>query len=963
MVVVLRPFNLLKSASSVVAAILASFLCFSSTTVFAQAEVADGADGDEEIGVEEIIVTGSRLRRRDFNAPSPIVSVGKDQLLNSGQPNIEAALNQMPQVLPGINRSTNNGSNGTAEINLRGLGSQRTLVMLNGRRLSPSGIGTAVDINNLPQALIDRVEIITGGATTVYGSDAVSGVVNFITRKDFDGFGVDASAYMTERGDSNSYDINLTYGHNFSNGRGNITVFASYLDREELFADQRELTSVPWFDDWDTGELVQGGSSRVPDGAVYFPEVDFGNGPAAAIFDTDGNPRELIDPDDRYNYAPWNYIQTPLERHTAGLFLNYDLTDRTELYMEAAYTRNRHRAVLAPVPAGGFFDFNTDNPIMTPATQQMFADNYIPIGPNMVTAWIARRFEELGPRIIENRKDYLRVVTGLKGDLGSTSWEYDAWVTYAEGDEPEILYNDGSRSRFQQGLLVDPVTGQCFDPSNGCVPVNWFGAGNLSPEAVDFVRLPPLRNETSREQMLASAFVRGKLFDGWDGPVETAFGIEWRRDEGHFSADDYLFSGDTLGYNGDASVIGVEEVYEIFGEMLIPLADTRPFADYLALEIGGRFSNYEHAGDVNTWKAGIDWRPISSLRFRGMYQRSVRAPNLLEAFQEEGVDVFAFANDPEDDPCSAVSDPDAAGNVDKCIATGLPANQIGIFNASPLDANYLFGGNPNLEPEDAETLTIGFVIAPDAWPDFQLAVDYFDLRVDGGIGDLDASGACFDSANTENLFCNRITRDPVTFNVSEVRETNINRGLLKTVGIDTQIDYSLELPGALAISDGYADLGINVIWTHVRENSVQGTPYGTVLDCAGFFGWPCWDQGPAVTYPTDRVTTNLSYGSGNMTAHLTWRWIDKTDNAAPLQSADFGYPDPNLAVPSVKAANYLDLGIGYRFSDNIEARLMIANLTDTKAPNMADASRDQNSDTAMYDIYGRSYTLAFSLNY
>ena len=248
---VLRPFNLFKSASSVVAAILASFLCFFSTTVFAQAEAADGADDDEEVGVEEIIVTGSRLRRRDFQAPSPITSVDKDQLQNSGQPNIEAALNQMPQVLPGINRSTNNGSNGTAEINLRGLGSQRTLVMLNGRRLSPSGIGTAVDINNLPQALIDRVEIITGGATTVYGSDAVSGVVNFITRKDFDGFGVDASAYMTERGDSNSYDINLTYGHNFSNGRGNITVFASYLDREELFADQRELTSVPWFDDWD----------------------------------------------------------------------------------------------------------------------------------------------------------------------------------------------------------------------------------------------------------------------------------------------------------------------------------------------------------------------------------------------------------------------------------------------------------------------------------------------------------------------------------------------------------------------------------------------------------------------------------------------------------------------------------------------------------------------------------------
>jgi iron complex outermembrane receptor protein len=960
---VLRPFKLLNSASHVVSAIFASLLCFLSAAVFAQDEAADAAAADEASGyVDEVIVTGSRLRRRDFNAPSPVTSIGKDQLLNSGQPTLESALNKMPQVLPGINRSTNNGSNGTAEINLRGLGAHRTLVMLNGRRLSPSGIGTAVDINNLPQALIDRVEIITGGATTVYGSDAVSGVVNFITRNDFDGFGLDASAYMTEQGDSNAYDISLTYGHNFSSGRGNITVFASYLDREELLADARKLTSVPWFDDWDNGELFQGGSSRVPQGAVFFPEVDFGNGPAGAVFDTDGNPREFIDPNDRYNWAPWNYIQTPLERHSAGLFLNYDLTDRTELYMEAAFTRNQHRAVLAPTPAGGFFVFNTDNPIMTPATQQMFADNYIPVGPNMVTAWISRRLEEFGPRIIENKKDYLRIVTGLRGDIWS-DWEFDAWVTYTEGDEPELLHNDGSASRLQQGMLVDPVTGQCFDPSNGCVPVNWFGAGNLSPEAVDFIRIAPFQNETSREQLLASAFVRGRLFDTWDGPVESAFGIEWRRDDGSYSADETLFSGDTLAFFPDASVVGSEDVFEAYGELLIPLADTRPFADYLALEIGGRYSDYEHAGSVNTWKAGIDWRPISGLRFRGMYQRSVRAPNLLEAFQEQGLDRKTFASDPEDDPCSAVSDPVAAGNVDKCIATGLPQSQIGIYNAAPLDADYLFGGNPDLEPEEAETLTIGLVIAPESLPNFQISVDYFDLQVDGGIGDLDAKGACFDSANTGGLYCNLITRDQISFSVNSVDETNINRGLLRTSGFDTQINYSFELPGALAIGDTFADLDINVVWTHVRENSIQSTPFSTVLDCVGHFGWPCWDQGPGVTYPTDRVTTNLSYGSGDLTAHLTWRWIDKTDNAAPFQSADFGYPDPDLAVPSVKARNYLDLGVGYRFSDRIEARLMIANLTDTKAPNMADATWDQNTDTGMYDIYGRAYTLAFSLNY
>jgi len=293
----------------------------------------------------------------------------------------------------------------------------------------------------------------------------------------------------------------------------------------------------------------------------------------------------------------------------------------------------------------------------------------------------------------------------------------------------------------------------------------------------------------------------------------------------------------------------------------------------------------------------------------------------------------------------------------------LPANQIGIFDASPLPTDNIFGGNPDLEPEDAETLTVGFVIAPEALPELQLAIDYFDLKVDGGIGDLDARGACFDSANTGDLFCDRITRDQLSFNVNRVEEFNINRGSLKTSGFDTQINYSFELSDAFAIGDTFADLDISVIWTHVLENSSQETPYGTVTDCAGYFGWPCDETGTGETYPTDRVMTNLSYASGDLSAHLTWRWIDETKNAVVFRSADFGFPDPNLGFPTAKAKNYLDLGISYRFSDNIEARLMIANLTDTEAPNMGDYVWDQNTDTSTYDIYGRSYTLMFSLNY
>ena len=273
------------------------------------------------------------------------------------------------------------------------------------------------------------------------------------------------------------------------------------------------------------------------------------------------------------------------------------------------------------------------------------------------------------------------------------------------------------------------------------------------------------------------------------------------------------------------------------------------------------------------------------------------------------------------------------------------------------------GGNPDLEPEEAETLTIGFVIAPESWAGFQLAVDYFALELDGGIGPLDAFNACFDAANTGNVFCNRISRDSISFNVARVEETNINRGTLRTTGIDIQLNGGFELPDALAIGDSFADLNINVVWTHMRENSSQEVPFGTVTDCAGYFGWPCDETSAGQSFPSDRVTTNLSYASGNVVAQLTWRWIDGMRNAAPFRSGDFGVPDPVLAIPSIGSENYLDLGISYRINDNIEARLMIANLTGNGAPNLADTVLDPNTDTGMYDIYGRSYTLALSLNY
>jgi outer membrane receptor protein involved in Fe transport len=945
----------------------ASFIAFISLVASpARAQAQAGSDAEAE--VEEIVVTGSRIKRRDFNSPSPISTIDRDAIAYTGLPSLEETLNQMPQVIPDFGRSSNNPGDGTARINLRGMGSGRTLVLLNGRRVAPSGVGSAIDVNTLPQALMDRVEIITGGATTVYGSDAVAGVVNFITRDDFSGLSIDAGTSVTAENDANTYDLNLAFGQNFANGRGNITAYAGYQDRESLFAGERELTSVTWANDNSNGTLFQAGSTTTPAGAIGFPRVDFGNGPTRTTFDPNGIPREFIEPDDRYNFAPINYLQTPLTRYTGGIMATFALQSGHEFYFESGYSRNDSTQQLAPAPASAFVDVNTDNPVLTPEAQQFFIDNF-EVAPGLANFGIGRRLVEVGPRLIEHEREYWRTVAGLRGELAG-DWEFDGWLSYTNSTETEHLVNDASASRYFQGLLVDPVSGQCFDPSGGCVPVDIFGEARISAEAANYLRITDVQNDTERTQQLAAFVVTGSPLDSWAGPIGTAFGLEWRSDEAGYKADDVLFTGDTLGFNGDAPVDGTERVFEVFGEAVIPLAEGAKFAEYLGLELGARYSEYDLAGSIWTYKVGGEWQPVEILRFRGMHQRSVRAPNNLELFQEQFSESISLVSaNTSDDPCSASNDPIAAGYLEKCVIQGLPADQVGIFEASTVPVDYIQGGNPELIPEEAETWTVGAVITPAALPNWIFSVDYFSMEVTDSIGSIDAISICFDPANTANLFCENIRRDPTGAggNIVELREPQSNRGLIGTKGIDTQISYETDLPGALSLFDDYAQLSVTLIWTHMLENRWQLNPVTQIIDCAGYFGAFCGrgiDEGVGWTLPENRVTTQLQYLSGPFTTFLTSRWIDGTTNATTLEFAFFGVPNPPvLAIPEIGSKHYLDLGFGYAFTDNVSARLGINNLTDEEAPNMASAVIANNTDSAMFDVFGRSYYLSISAGF
>ena len=296
------------------------FLTLASGASAQGAPESESPDYTEEPLLEEVIVTGTRIARRDFNTPSPLTSLGEEVIEFTNQPTLEDTLNQMPQVFPSFGRASNNPGNGTAQIDLRGFGAGRSLVLLNGRRVAPSGTGNAVDLNNIPRFLIERIEIITGGTSAVYGSDAIAGVVNFITKSDFTGIGVEAGFSVTEEWDAETVDVNFAWGHDFANGAGNIAVYANFVDREPLLAGEREFTRYAWIDTWE-GELVQGGSTGVPAGVVNWPQVDLGNWDASGgrvTFDPDGTPREFNYYEDAYNYQPVNYLQIPLTRYTAG---------------------------------------------------------------------------------------------------------------------------------------------------------------------------------------------------------------------------------------------------------------------------------------------------------------------------------------------------------------------------------------------------------------------------------------------------------------------------------------------------------------------------------------------------------------------------------------------------------------------------------------------------------------------
>lgn len=937
--------------------------------------VAPAVAQEDEVAVQDtVVITGSRIAKQDFTSNSPVASVGAEQFDLTGTINTESLLNTLPQTVPGLDRTSNNPGGGIATVDLRGLGSQRSLVLIDGKRVVPTTGGGVVDINNIPTALIERVEVVTGGASAVYGSDAVAGVVNFILKDDFEGVDLSAGYEITEQGDAQVWSANATMGGNFADGRGNAVVSVGYTSREELFQADRDFSFFAQTDGADG--LQNGGSSGVPQGALFgsfsFPGV---GGPG--IFNTDGSLRAFDtdgDQNDFYNYAPENYIQLPQERIQFNALADYDINEDVTVYMSAFMANNTVPQQLAPTPVfeprGTTIDVSLDNnPFIAASAQQIISDS---IGSGVDTDGdgiddtftvgafgLRRRLEEVGPRIANNEFTSYQVEGGVKVDISDT-WELDVSFTEGRTKGTERQSGNINKDRLFQALLLADADGDgnvdvdasgnptCSDTgTNGglsaCAPINLFGQGNISQEAADFITtLVVIDSEYDMTNLVGnlSGDTSG-FFELPGGPVGLAFGAEYREESFSFNPSQDVAASTISGFNGSPPVSGKFDVYGVYGEAYLPILADVPFADILALELAFRSEDYSTAGTAESYKIAGEWAPIADYRLRASFNTATRAPSISELFAPQGEN-FPGASD----PCSSSFAGDAAIQA-LCVATGVPAANVGStsIDLPSGQVREVSGGNPDLKVEEAETFTVGFVAQPSFIDGLTVSVDYFDILIEDVISDFGGGAnnvisTCYDTS-AESLggagspFCNAITRGGSGL-ITEIAVTSQNVASLELNGFDILAEYSYDL-GNMGV------LGFDYVGTITNENTLVPFEGGTPITCAGEFGADCGEPVPEYKH---RLATK--WANGPYTAQLLWRHVGGTTDDGGLGT---------VVVEEIDAFNYFDLSGSWDFNDNLTFTGGIDNLLDEQPPILGGNQEQANTYPATYDVFGRTFFL------
>jgi outer membrane receptor protein involved in Fe transport len=974
---------------------------------------------DETAFVEEdeIVVTGTRIPQRNLYTTSPITQVSAEDITTQGVTRLEDLTNQLPQVFASQGSAISNGSTGTATIDLRGLGPPRTLVLIDGRRMGyGSPLGVASDLNQIPGPLVERVEVLTGGASAVYGSDAIAGVTNFIMRRDFEGFRFDAQyGFYQHENDSDadfireeiafrgltnpeqyqlppdhvvdgySKEITFVFGASTPDGRGNVSAYLGYRNNDPVLQRDRDYSACALaggnasprpYAPPGTVHWLCGGSSLASQTGRF---TNFGLGGAPFNYTIDqatGNfiPFAQIH---LFNFAPLNYYQRPDERYTGGAFARYQINSSIEIYGNAMLSDYRSIAQIAP--SGAFFNTNTlncGNPLLTPGNAAAIGCDPGEIAADSpVTVYVGRRNVEGGPRRDDLNYMAYRLVLGARGPIGE-NWDYDVFGQYYRAAMARSYNADFLVERLTRALdVIDADPGPGIDPQCrsfvsgldlNCVPYDIFTPGGVTDAALDYLQAPFVqRGETVLQNIVASVTGETGLRSPWAAAqLYVAFGVEYRRDVLITVVDENFQIGAGTGQGTPTPPLnGDSEVAELFGEARFPLLEGAPFVELLSIDAAYRLSHPSEGSDVDTYKIGLEWAPTPDIRFRGSHQRAIRAANVIELFTPQADGGFGM----RDDPCGADTAGDGMAAAAVCVGTNpwqVTAAQYGTaalnspFNFGEFSGyNSIVGGNPNLQPEEADTYTLGLVFTPGFLPGFSLTLDYFDIEVTGAIGFTGANNTARDCYLNDSLAsCSRIVREPGTgflWRGPGVEDLLTNIGGISTSGYDINVNYRLDV-GAAGV------VGVNLIGTLLQELVIDPGAITQIapFECVGGFGGDCGAPNPEWRHRF-RVSWETPW---DLELFATWRYYGEVEQRDELNA-----PIPGLLDSVIPSVDYFDLAGNAQLRSNAVLRFGVNNVLDDDPPLSAalvfSGALNGNTFPQVYNALGRFVFVGLTVDF
>lgn len=967
------------------------------------------APKSDAVKLERVQVTGSRLRAPNLSSASPITTVGSQEIKFQGTTRVEDLLNSLPQVFADQGGNLANGATGTATVNLRDLGPERTLVLIDGKRVQPGDPGDSqADLNFIPAALIDRVDVLTGGASAAYGADAVAGVVNFIMKKNFEGVRLEAQRgiYQHENGseiggvvenrgfvrpeeskwDGQSWDLTGVIGVNTADGKGNISAYATYRQIDAIDQGQRDFSacSLAAAGGANGTTFACSGSGTAATGQFLYNRPTIINADGNEVPDPAFPASYTVDPTgagntfrpyssarDAFNFNPFNYFQRNDERYTMGAFANYQINKHADAYAQLMFMDDATNAVIAPSGAFGVpVTIQRDNPLLS---QQQVDSLFVNEDPAATSTdiLVLRRNVEGGGRDSDLRHTSYRILGGVRGEI-INDWNYDASYQFGKTKRENIYRNDFSIVRVGRALdVVDDGSGNAVcrsfmdgtDPN--CVPWNIFSAGGVSGAALGYLQTPGYSVGVVEERIAtASASGTVGLKSPWaDEDIGVAVGAEYRDERSNIEFDAAFSTGDLAGQGG-ASLpsSGAFDVRELFGEVRLPIWQNQPFGKDLSAEFGYRYSDYSSIDATDTYKVGLNYAPIDDIKLRASLNRAVRAPNIGELANPLNVQL-----DGNTDPCAGFAnngdgtadEGEATATAAQCANDPLIAANPGLYGNIALNGASQYNGqtgvSPGLQAEEADTYTVGFVFTPTFVKGFSLTVDYFNIEVNGFIDGYGAD-TILEACYTRGALCNLINRDPnagTSFgslwlsNDGFVINTTQNTGTLKVSGIDIKADYRFRLKDVGLPNVGSVTL--DMVGTLNAEQEITPIPgdSSSTYSCDGLYGPQCGE--PVANWRHKFRTTWQTpwYGSA---VSLAWRYIGgvKADQLAVTNARD----------AELKEQNYFDLFASAKFASKYTVRAGVNNLLDNDPPivgqgALTSISGSGNTYPQVYDALGR----------